>query len=409
MAQRGNPEWRTCADLEGGCRASCLHEGEEGLGASTTQASRRTMAPRCPERRPRPESVRFADLHLDTSFAWAGATSSVARQRRQGLRNALLRIVALVREVQADALFCGGDLYEDQRVTPDTAEFLRATFAGLDPTPVFLAPGNHDWYGPESVYALTAWSPNVHVFREPRLVPVSLRPGVTLWDGAHCAPANTDNFLAGFGVRGAPDSANRAAARNRTPPSTPAEIGAAGLLHAFVGHYHRPKDAERHTYPGNPDPLAFGEDGPRGAVIATIEEHGVVARERRAVAQTEVHDLELDVSGCASGQEIRDRVRALAEGRGGMARVTVTGELEPDVNLREDDLRDALLETFGAVRVRLGALHAGYDVATIRDENTVRVAFVNDVLESGLPEAVQRRVLVAGLRALDGRRDLDVL
>ena len=172
--------------------------------------------------------VRFADLHLDTSFAWAGATSSVARQRRQGLRNALLRIVAIVREVQADALFCGGDLYEDQRVTPDTAEFLRATFAGLDPTPVFLAPGNHDWYGPESVYALTAWSPNVHVFREPRLVPVSLRPGVTLWDGAHCAPANTDNFLAGFGVRGAPDSANRAAARNRTPPSTPARSARRG-------------------------------------------------------------------------------------------------------------------------------------------------------------------------------------
>ena len=365
--------------------------------------------------------VHFADLHLDAGFAWAGATSSVARQRRQGLRNALLRIVAIVREVQADALFCGGDLYEDERVTPDTAEFLRATLAGLDPTPVFLAPGNHDWYGPESVYALTAWSPNVHVFREPRLVPVSLRPGLTLWGGAHRAPANTDNFLAGFGVQGPGahvalfHGAERSWFSEQGSGKEPhaafeaSEIGTAGLLHAFVGHYHRPKDAERHTYPGNPDPLAFGEDGPRGAVIATIGEDGVVARERRTVAQTEVHDLELDVSGCASGQEIRDRARALAEGRGGMARVTVTGELEPDVDLREDDLRDALLETFGALRIRQGALHAGYDVATIRDENTVRGAFVNDVLESGLPEAEQRRVLVAGLRALDGRRDLDVL
>lgn len=365
--------------------------------------------------------VHFADLHLDAGFAWAGATSSVARQRRQGLRNALLRIVAIVREVQADALFCGGDLYEGERVTPDTAEFLRATFAGLDPTPVFLAPGNHDWYGPESVHALTAWSPNVLVFRKPRLVPVPLRPGLTLWGAAHCAPANTDNFLAGFGVRGAGahialfHGAERSWFSEQGGGKKPhaafdaSEIDAAGLLHAFVGHYHRPKDAERHTYPGNPDPLAFGEDGLRGAVIATIGEDGVVARERRSVAQTEVHDLELDVSGCASGQDIRDRVRALAEGRAGMARVTVTGELEADVDLREDDLRDALLETFGAVRVRQGALHAGYDIATIREEHTVRGAFVNDVLESGLPEAEQRRVLVAGLRALDGRRDLDVL
>ncbi len=371
---------------------------------------------------PRPTRiVHFADLHLDAGFAWAGATSSVARQRRQGLRNALLRIVAIVREVRADALFCGGDLYEDERVTPDTAEFLRATLAGLDPTPVFLAPGNHDWYGPESVYALTAWSPNVHVFREPRLVPVPLRSGLTLWGGAHLAPANTDNFLAGFGVQGPGahialfHGAERSWFSEQGGGKEPhaafdaSEIDAAGLLHAFVGHYHRPKDAERHTYPGNPDPLAFGEDGPRGAVIATIGEDGVVARERRTVAQTEVHELELDISGCASGQEIRDRVRALAEGRGGMARVTVTGELERDVDLREDDLRDALLATFGAVQVRQGALHAGYDIATIREENTVRGAFVNDVLESGLPEAEQRRVLVAGLRALDGRRDLDVL
>ncbi len=365
--------------------------------------------------------VHFADLHLDAGFAWAGATSSVARQRRQGLRNALLRIASIVREVQADALFCGGDLYEDERVTPDTAEFLRATFAGVDPTPVFLAPGNHDWYGPESVYALTAWSPNVHVFREPRLVPVPLGPGLTLWGGAHCAPANTDNFLAGFDVQGPGahialfHGAERSWFSEQGGGKEPhaafdaSDIDAAGLLHAFVGHYHRPKDAERHTYPGNPDPLAFGEDGPRGAVIATIGEDGVVARERRTVAQTEVHELELDISGCASGQEIRDRVRALAEGRGGMARVTVTGELERDVDLREDDLRDALLATFGAVQVRQGALHAGYDIATIREENTVRGAFVNDVLESGLPEAEQRRVLVAGLRALDGRRDLDVL
>ena len=190
---------------------------------------------------PRPTRiVHFADLHLDAGFAWAGATSSVARQRRQGLRNALLRIVAIVREVQADALFCGGDLYEDERVTPDTAEFLRATFAGLDPTPVFLAPGNHDWYGPESVYALTPWSPNVHVFREPRLVPVSLRPGLTLWGGAHRAPANTDNFLAGFGVQG-PGAhialfhgaerswfSEQGSGKNRTPPSTPARSARRG-------------------------------------------------------------------------------------------------------------------------------------------------------------------------------------
>ena len=365
--------------------------------------------------------VHFADLHLDASFAWAGAASAVARQRRQSLRDVLVRIAAIVREVEADALFCGGDLYEHDRVTRDNAEFLRATFRSLDPVPVYIAPGNHDWYGPESVYARNAWSPNVYVFREPRLVPVPLAPGLTLWGGAHLAPANTDDFLDGFRVDGPGahvalfHGAERSWFAEQGPGKEPhaafdaGAIEAAGLSHAFLGHYHRPRDAERHTYPGNPDPLAFGEDGLRGVVIARVAEDGSVTRERRVVAQTEVHDLVLDVGGCGSSQEIRDRLAGLARERAGIARLTVEGELEPEVDLREDDLRHVLAGTFDAVQVRLGDLRSGYDLGAIRGEHTVRGAFVSDVLDSDLPEDEKRRVLVAGLRALDGRDDLDVL
>lgn len=365
--------------------------------------------------------VHFADLHLDASFAWAGAASAVARQRRQSLRDVLVRIVALTREVEADALFCGGDLYEHDRVTRDTAEFLRATFQSLDPVPVYIAPGNHDWYGPESVYARNDWSPNVHIFRGPQLAPVPLRSGLTLWGGAHLAPANTDDFLAGFRAdgpgahialfHGAERSWFAAQGEGKEPHAAfDAEaIEAAGLSHAFLGHYHRPRDAERHTYPGNPDPLEFGEDGLRGVVIARVAADGSVARERRVVAQTEVHDLVLDVGGCCSSQEIRDRLVGLAGERSGIARLTVGGELQPDVDLREDDLRHVLAGTFDAVQVRLGDLRSGYDLAAIREEHTVRGAFVSDVLDSDLAEDEQRRVLIAGLRALDGRDDLDVL
>ena len=97
--------------------------------------------------------IHFSDLHLDSPFAWIGATGGAARKRRQALRDTLVRIVDLTREVNADALFCGGDLYEQEHFRPDTAEFLKDTFAGLAPLPVYIAPGNHDWYGPKSLYA----------------------------------------------------------------------------------------------------------------------------------------------------------------------------------------------------------------------------------------------------------------
>lgn len=365
--------------------------------------------------------VHFADLHLDAGFAWAGATSDFARRRRQALRDALHRIVCVAKEVGATALFCGGDLYEHDRVTPDTAEFLRATFAGIAPIRVYISPGNHDWYGPKSIYAQNDWSRNVHVFREPRLVPVTLDAGLTLWGAAHAAPANTGNFLENFRVvgpglhialfHGAERSWFKEQGVGKEPHAAfdEQDIAAAGFSHAFLGHYHRPKDAERHTYPGNPDPLAFGEDGDRGAVVADIGKDGVVARDRRIVATSTVHDLVLDVGGCTSRQEIRELTLALGSGCSGAARLTIKGELGPRVDLREDDLRAWLLDTFDAVEVRLGDLRAGYDIAAIRRERTVRGAFVNDVLNSDLPDEEQRRIVIAGLRALDGRDDLDVL
>ena len=365
--------------------------------------------------------VHFADLHLDSAFAWAGADGKEARKRRGALQQALARITALAQEVNADALFCGGDLYEHDRVTPDTAQFLRRTFEDLAPVPVYIAPGNHDWYGPESLYAGVEWSGNVHIFREARLRPVPLGTGVTLWGAAHRQPANTGNFFEGFTAEGpgvhvalchaAERSWLDAQGEGKRPhaPFDTADIERAGITHAFMGHYHQPKAAARHTYPGNPDPLAFGEEGERGAAVTEIGAGGSVERDWRVVAVTQAHDLALDVSGCGSQREVLDRLAEIVSGRRGVARVTVRGELSGEIDLHEEDLRSALLETFDAVQVRAADLRSGYDIDAIRTEQTVRGQFVRDVLEAKLPEDEGRRVLTTGLRALEGRSDLEVL
>ena len=364
--------------------------------------------------------VHFSDLHLDSTFTWAGASGDAARRRRQALRDTLLRIADLTRAEGADALFCGGDLYEHELAGRDTGEFLRQTFASLDPIPVYLAPGNHDWYGPDSLYALVDWSSNVHVFSESTLRPVELEAGVTLWGAAHCAPANTDNFLDGFRAEGpgmhlalfhgAENSwfSEQGAGKQPHAPFETAQIAEAGIGHAFLGHYHRPKDAERHTYPGNPDPLAFGEDGERGAVVATIDAAGRITRERHSVAQTDVHDIEIDISGYTTLQQIRDGIAKQVEGPGGFARLTVRGDIEPAISVTESDLRDAM-RAFDAVQIHLEALRPGYDFESLRVEPTVRGQFVADVLGAGLDTVEERRVLMTGLRALEGRQDLEVL
>ena len=162
------------------------------------------------------------------------------------------------------------------------------------------------------------------------------------------------------------------------------------------------------AFDGNPDPLEFGEDGERGAVIATIGTDGSIARQRQRVASSEVHDLELDVSGCASQQEVRRRLAEISAELSGVARLIITGELDAAIDLRHSDLREAI-DNFDAVQVYERDLRSSYDVTAIRSEPTIRGQFVTDVLEARLPAKEERRVLMTGLRALEGRRDLEVL
>ena len=364
--------------------------------------------------------VLFADLHLDTPFVWA--PPAAARRRRQALRDTLDAIVELAAAEGADALCCAGDLYEHDRVTPDTAEFLRAAFARLAPMPVLLAPGNHDWLGPASVYARTAWSPNVHLFGGASLEPLELADGFTVWGAAHQVPANTPGFLdGGFRVdRGGVNVAlfhgslrsGLAFQEDGKQPHAPfdaEQITAAGLHHALVGHFHTVTDDPRYTYPGNPDPLSFGETGVRGAVVVDVAADGSVARTRHQVARTRLHDVAADVGGCASGHEIRERVAAGVAALEGTVRVTLSGEVAPSTQVDLSDLAD-VGSHLDLLVPRLGRVTVGYDIAALATQTgTVRGRFVRDVLDApDLDDDTRQRVLVTGLRALDGRTDLEV-
>ncbi|MER5267180.1 metallophosphoesterase [Actinosynnema sp. NPDC002837] len=354
----------------------------------------------------------FSDLHLDTHFRWAGP--ALARARRLALRETLQSITALARAQQADALLCAGDLYEHERFSPDTAHFLRDAFESVD-MPVFLAPGNHDWYGPQSLYHQVEWTPNVHLFTEDRFVAHELADGLTLWGAAHRAPANTDGFVEHFRVdRGGVNLALFHGSETATigfqesgklphAPFTASEIEAAGIDHAFVGHFHTARDAERHTYPGNPDPLAFGESAGRGVVLFTVHDDGTVERERHDVSVSEVHDVTVRLDGVSHSGQVREQVIAAVAGLSGVARVTITGEIAPEVDLRPADLA-TLAPHLDALVPRLGPVHVAYDFDALAGEPTVRGQFVRNVREDPtLDEETRRRVLVTGLRALDGR------
>ena len=285
----------------------------------------------------------FSDLHLDASFAWAGR--QIAWMRQEALRDALRRVGMLALELGVDALCCGGDLYEQERLRPATGEFLHETFAELRPLPVLLAPGNHDWYGPSSLYREVEWTDNVHVFGEAILRPVTLADGFTLWGAAHCGPMNTRGFLDGFQVSRSgihvalfhgseqSDLPFQAAGKLPLAPFHADQIPQSGLVHALLGHFHAPRDEIHYTYPGNPEPLGFDETGDRGAVLVTVADNGMIRRERHSVFQSTLCDVTDELDGVTDDREVLRRVADHIADLSGIVRVTLTGHVGPGVNL----------------------------------------------------------------------------
>jgi exonuclease SbcD len=363
--------------------------------------------------------VALSDLHLDTPFAWAPV--EVGRLRRQDLRQSLSATLTLATSVNADAVLLAGDMYEHERITPDTAAFIRRVLAEVSPVPVFVSPGNHDWFGRSSVWSTTNWSPNVHVFDSRQLSPQTLTDGFHIWGAAHHGPANTPGFLDDFEVdrggvhvalfHGSERAGLQLEGTDKEPhaPFEAAAIEPAGLHHAIVGHFHRRREATHHTYPGNPSVLAFGEPGDGGAVIVDVNADGAVSRRWVTVSSRVVADSEVDVTGCVDRDEVLSRVEIALLGASGLVRLTLTGELSPDIELIDAEVEQIGFGKVDHLVVRRSKLQVAYDLEALREEPTVRGQFIRNVVgDPTLDEATRQRIITTGLRALDGRRDLDV-
>ena len=98
-----------------------------------------------------------ADLHLDSPFEGLGAAK--AAQRRDEQRRLLHRIAQLAEEESVDIVLLAGDLLDSDSTYAETAEALASSLGSIS-APVFISPGNHDFYSPRAPYARVRFHEN---------------------------------------------------------------------------------------------------------------------------------------------------------------------------------------------------------------------------------------------------------
>ena len=277
--------------------------------------------------------IHGADLHLDSPFS--GLSPQQAAQRRREQRELPGRLARLAAERGADLVLLSGDLLDGRQTYRETAQALARDLGDI-PCPVLIAPGNHDFFGPKSLYAALDWPDNVHIFSTQDLQAVEFpNLGCTVWGCAFTAPHRGDDPLAGFRAQAPQGWVKLAVLHGEVDggenyaPIARASIAGSGLDYLALGHVHQCSGLQREgtafwAYPGCPEGRGFDETGEKG-VLYVEAEPGRCQGEFVPLCRRRYRVLEADLTGA------EDPLPALEaalppDGEGDVCRLVLTGE-----------------------------------------------------------------------------------
>lgn len=382
--------------------------------------------------------LHFADLHLDAAFTGSRLPATLARRCREQLRQTLRRIVDIAKERGADAVTIAGDLFERERLSPDTATFLISEFERLAPIPVYIAPGNHDAADAGSLYQRGRWPENVNIFSSSRLTERRLTQKISLWSAGHRSPSERQNFLQNFSLSdiAAFNSDHSSEPSNELPatakhlpilllhatlvsshspsnsnhaPLTIGDIRDAGFPLALLGHYHTTKtlraDDTVAIYPGSPQPLGFDEPGQHGACWVQLTPDQPPQIEFISLTGLRFETIEVAVDDCQHRDQLFDKVVALQREWGNaFVRLRLTGNAPSTLFVDLPGLTARLQEQFTFVHLE-NLTRPSADLQQLTKESTVRGALVRDIMMAieSKPESRQRymNALMYGLQAFN--------
>ncbi|MFO7774466.1 MAG: metallophosphoesterase [Candidatus Hydrogenedentota bacterium] len=356
--------------------------------------------------------IHTADVHLDLCYAHAGMPPVQANNRRQSLRDSLRTVVRRAGEWPADALLIAGDLFEHHRVSPDTIAFLKDVFDRIPDVAVFIAPGNHDPYTPDSPYATESWPGNVTIFSQPSWQSKDVSHALLTVHGfAFDGPDLSENP---FGQLDVPQDSGRvhvavghgSASTHQPPdkgayaPFDPGQAAAPGLAYLALGHFHTVTELEgnfptRMCYSGAPEGHGFGECGPRHFLEVEIDEGRPRVRQQ-ASAHSIYEQHTLDVSTFSNSQAVLEAVRDLpapAEAAR-LVRIVLEGACPPSMQERLKALPDVVGDQFAYLDI-VDRTTAQEDYEDLAHEATSLGMFIqqmNDAIAAAA-EPERRRML----------------
>ena len=266
-----------------------------------------------------------ADWHLDSPLL----------ANREDLGKYLLsvpeKLAELVHRHGCDLVLLSGDLF-DAQPTKETLNSVKNALEQIK-VPVFIAPGNHDYFSVNSPWNMGIFPENVHVFSKNAMEAVTVESlNLTVY-GAGYTGMDCPALLQNFRIKGT--SRYHVGVLHGDPmlvnspycPITAEQVRQSGLDYLALGHIHRRGSFRAGkticAWPGCPMGRGYDEQGQKGVYLVTLEDK--VRVNFISLNMPQFQDLTVDVTG--------DPVAALeavlpAAGSWDYIRVTLIGEVD---------------------------------------------------------------------------------
>ncbi len=323
-----------------------------------------------------------ADLHLNRAFAGMTDSVKVAEAKAEQM-DIFYEIISLAKDV--DVLLIAGDFFDSHYFDLSYLMLIREKFASIPHVKVFIAPGNHDPYTPDSPYALFDFGENVHIFRgETEKVDCgqfAVYGNCGLPVGKIEVNHEQINLLCIHGDLGGNSDYN---------PLTREEL--APFTYCALGHVHSFSGLEgNYAYSGVPLGGGFDETGQKGVIMGEIGNLSFVPLKGR-----QYHCLTVSLKNQNGYEGIEEAIFEACPNPGKDCwSIHLTGSIDPDFPFLTEVLKERIEKRFYYLKLRSECVpYLSYE--DMADEYTLRGLFVREMLER-LKETPDNEVLKKAL------------
>lgn len=353
--------------------------------------------------------VHIADIHLGTGFTTASFGSLKGSERRKEIKETLMRVVTYCETSKVDLLLIAGDMFEEASVTLSELKDINGGFAQLTKTKVLICAGNHDpIIDSKSPYNLLDWCHQVTIFdtslhsmyfdelntevhsfswHQKHLPALAIEEGYALKENSH-------QLLMLHGD----------AYQNNDYLYIDAEhLKSYGFDYVALGHIHKKDFIEPWmAYPGSLEPLDFSETGDHGFIVGEVTGDGLtldfVPFAKRAFHQVNVI-LSADLTYELIFEKVKNSLSTMESHD--FYRVILSGDIDPDVMIDEEDLIHRLGAFYYYVEIK-DETQLDIDIEQLEKEycGTLIGLYIERMKALGIENPIVAEALKKGLRLM---------